>query len=69
MYLFVTLDLTEEIRGDKMRFLESMQKATTVNVMCECSHRRELCCRLTTAYSTHRRIQEIIERRSQQVDE
>ncbi|KAE8541942.1 hypothetical protein D1P53_002116 [Cryptococcus gattii VGV] len=26
-------DLTEEIRGDKMRFLESMQKATTVNVM------------------------------------
>lgn len=29
----VATDLTEEIRGDKMRFLESMQKATTVNVM------------------------------------
>lgn len=64
-----TLDLTEEIRGDKMRFLESMQKATTVNVMRECPHRRQLHCRLINIYSTHRRIQEITERRSQQVNE
>lgn len=64
-----TLDLTEEIRGDKMRFLESMQKATTVNVMRECPHRRQLYCRLISTYSTHRRIQEITERRSQQVNE
>ncbi|ODN83587.1 hypothetical protein L202_01699 [Cryptococcus amylolentus CBS 6039] len=29
----IATDLTEEIRGEKMKFLESMQKATTVNVM------------------------------------